>query len=146
MCPRLSVSLMFLVANCVSQRTNTLEMDEMRVGCKDSFSLVFLQQRLLPLSVCQVSVILGEFAIFSSWRIRRESFDFRMAVWGSLFPQSLDYGQWLESSSVINQMNCLLLREGKQNFRSSIAEVVPASLILLPLLFIGLWPKGISRN
>ena len=28
----------------------------------------------------------------------------------------------------------------------SIAEVVPASLILLPLLFIGLWPKGISQG
>ena len=43
----LSVSLMFLVANCVSQRTNTLEMDAMGgLAAKTLFSLVFLQQRL----------------------------------------------------------------------------------------------------
>jgi NADH-quinone oxidoreductase subunit M len=28
----------------------------------------------------------------------------------------------------------------------NIKEIIPASLILLPLLFIGLWPKGISEG
>ena len=28
----------------------------------------------------------------------------------------------------------------------SLGEIIPAALILLPLLFLGLWPKGISQG
>ena len=108
----LSVSLMFLVANCVSQRTNTLEMDAMGgLAAKTPLlACFFAAATFATIGLPGFGNFWGEFAIFLSGEYAENHLILGMAALGIIISQSLDYGQWLESSSVINQMNCLLTR------------------------------------
>ena len=111
------------------------------------FSLVFLQQRLLPLSVCQVSVIFGVNLRYSSLGEYAENhLILGMAALGIII--SAIFGLRAMARIFFGDQSDELSTYEKENKISdlSIAEVVPASLILLPLLFIGLWPKVFHKE
>ena len=145
----LSVSLMFLVANCVSQRTNTLEMDAMGgLAAKTPLlACFFAAATFATIGLPGFGNFWGEFAIFLSLGEYAENhLILGMAALGIII--SAIFGLRAMARIFFGDQSDELSTYEKENKISdlSIAEVVPASLILLPLLFIGLWPKGISQG
>jgi len=145
----LSVSLMFLVANCVSQRTNTLEMDEMG-GLASKTPLLacfFAAATFATIGLPGFGNFWGEFAIFLSLGEYAENhLILGMAALGIII--SAIFGLRAMARIFFGDQSDELSTYEKENKISdlSFAEVVPAALILVPLLFIGLWPKGISQG
>ena len=145
----LSVSLMFLVANCVSQRTNTLDMDEMGgLAAKTPLlACFFAAATFATIGLPGFGNFWGEFAIFLSLGEYAENhLILGMAALGIII--SAIFGLRAMARIFFGDQSDELSTYEKENKISdlSIAEVVPASLILVPLLFIGLWPKGISQG
>tara|TARA_B100001248_G_C27380754_1_gene456814 strand:- start:471 stop:2117 length:1647 start_codon:yes stop_codon:yes gene_type:complete len=153
----LSVSLMFLVANNINQRTNTLEMNEMGgLAAKTPLlACFFAAATFATIGLPGFGNFWGEFAIFlslggygldGSGEVTEKHLFLVLAALGIIISAifglralaRIFFGEQSEELSALekkSQINDL-----------SFAETIPAVLILLPLVFIGLWPKGISEG
>jgi NADH-quinone oxidoreductase subunit M len=153
----LSVSLMFLLANSINQRTNTLEMNEMGgLAAKTPLlACFFAAATFATIGLPGFGNFWGEFAIFlslggygldGSGEITEKHLFLVLAALGIII--SAIFG--LRAMSRIffgEQSEELSAHEKKSKINDlSFAETIPAVLILLPLMFIGLWPKGISEG
>ena len=153
----LSVSLMFLVANNINQRTNTLEMNEMGgLAAKTPLlACFFAAATFATIGLPGFGNFWGEFAIFlslggygldGSGEVTEKHLFLVLAALGIIISAifglralaRIFFGEQSEELSALekkSQINDL-----------SFAETIPAVLILFPLVFIGLWPKGISEG
>ena len=153
----LSVSLMFLLANSINQRTNSLEMNEMGgLAAKTPLlACFFAAATFATIGLPGFGNFWGEFAIFlslggygldGSGEITEKHLFLVLAALGIII--SAIFG--LRAMSRIffgEQSEELSAHEKKSKINDlSFAETIPAVLILLPLMFIGLWPKGISEG
>lgn len=153
----LSVSLMFLLANNLNQRTNSLEMNEMGgLAAKTPLlACFFAAATFATIGLPGFGNFWGEFAIFlslggygldGSGEITEKHLFLVLAALGIII--SAIFG--LRAMSRIffgEQSEELSAHEKKSKINDlSFAETIPAVLILLPLMFIGLWPKGISEG
>ena len=153
----LSVSLMFLVANSINQRTNTLEMNEMGgLAAKTPLlACFFAAATFATIGLPGFGNFWGEFAIFlslggygldGSGEITEKHLFLVLAALGIII--SAIFG--LRAMARIffgEQSEELSAHEKKCKINDlTFAETIPAVLILLPLMFIGLWPKGISEG
>jgi NADH-quinone oxidoreductase subunit M len=153
----LSVSLMFLVANNINQRTNTLEMNEMGgLAAKTPLlACFFAAATFATIGLPGFGNFWGEFAIFlslggygldGSGEITEKHLFLVLAALGIII--SAIFG--LRAMARIffgEQSEELSAHEKKSKINDlTFAETIPAVLILLPLMFIGLWPKGISEG
>jgi NADH-quinone oxidoreductase subunit M len=153
----LSVSLMFLVANSINQRTNTLEMNEMGgLAAKTPLlACFFAAATFATIGLPGFGNFWGEFAIFLSLggygidvsgEITEKHLFLVLAALGIII--SAIFG--LRAMARIffgEQSEELSAHEKKCKINDlTFAETIPAVLILLPLMFIGLWPKGISEG
>ncbi|MAH26963.1 MAG: NADH-quinone oxidoreductase subunit N, partial [Opitutae bacterium] len=145
----LSVSLMFLVANCINKRTNTLEMDEMGGLASQTpiLACFFAAATFATIGLPGFGNFWGEFAIFLSLGEYEENHlvlglaalgIIISAIFGLRAMAKIFYGVKSEELSA---------HEKEHKIKDlSIDEIIPASLILAPLLFLGLWPKGVSEG
>ena len=145
----LSVSLMFLVANCINKRTNTLEMDEMGGLASQTpiLACFFAAATFATIGLPGFGNFWGEFAIFLSLGEYEENHlvlglaalgIIISAIFGLRAMARIFYGDKSEELSA---------HEKEHKIKDlSVDEVIPASLILVPLLFLGLWPKGVSEG
>ncbi len=145
----LSVALMFLLANYVYKRTNTSEMSEMGgLGVKTPLLACFcIAATLATIGLPGFGNFWGEFGIFLSLGESGNHLPILIiaalgiilsAVFGLRAIARIFFGN--ESPE---------LAEYSQKFPVkdlSKIEILPATLILFPLLFIGLWPLSISRH
>ena len=153
----LSVSLMFLVANSINQRTNTLEMNEMGgLAAKTPLlACFFAAATFATIGLPGFGNFWGEFAIFlslggygldGSGEITEKHLFLVLAALGIII--SAIFG--LRAMARIffgEQSEELSAHEKKSKINDlTFTETIPAVLILLPLIFIGLWPKGISEG
>jgi len=145
----LSVSLMFLVANCINKRTNTLEMDEMGGLASQTpiMACFFAAATFATIGLPGFGNFWGEFAIFLSLGEYEENHlvlglaalgIIISAIFGLRAMARIFYGDKSEELSAHE-------KEHKIN-DLSIDEIIPASLILVPLLFLRLWPEGLSER
>ena len=145
----LSVSLMFLVANCINKRTNTLEMDEMGGLASQTpiMACFFAAATFATIGLPGFGNFWGEFAIFLSLGEYEENHlvlglaalgIIISAIFGLRAMARIFYGDKSEELSA---------HEKEHKIKDlSVDEIIPASLILVPLLFLGLWPKGVSEG
>ena len=145
----LSVSLMFLVANCINKRTNTLEMEEMGGLASQTpiMACFFAAATFATIGLPGFGNFWGEFAIFLSLGEYEENHlvlglaalgIIISAIFGLRAMAKIFYGVKSEELSA---------HEKEHKIKDlSIDEIIPASLILAPLLFLGLWPKGVSEG
>lgn len=145
----LSVSLMFLLAHYINKRSGTLEMSEMGglAAHTPLLACFFAAATFATIGLPGFGNFWGEFAIFLSLGEYTEN---RLvlglaalgiiisAIFGLRAMARIFYGSKSDELLDFEKDNKIL----DLNFK----EVIPASLILLPLLFIGLWPKGISEG
>jgi NADH-quinone oxidoreductase subunit M len=145
----LSVSLMFLVANSINKRTNTLEMDEMGGLASQTpiLACFFAAATFATIGLPGFGNFWGEFAIFLSLGEYEENHlvlglaalgIIISAIFGLRAMARIFYGDKSEELSA---------HEKEHKIKDlSVDEIIPASLILVPLLFLGLWPKGVSEG
>jgi NADH-quinone oxidoreductase subunit M len=145
----LSVSLMFLVANCINKRTNTFEMDEMGGLASQTpiMACFFAAATFATIGLPGFGNFWGEFAIFLSLGEYEENHlvlglaalgIIISAIFGLRAMARIFYGDKSEELSA---------HEKEHKIKDlSVDEIIPASLILVPLLFLGLWPKGVSEG
>ena len=145
----LSVSLMFLIANCINKRTNTLEMDEMGGLASQTpiLACFFAAATFATIGLPGFGNFWGEFAIFLSLGEYEENHlvlglaaigIIISAIFGLRAMARIFYGDKSEELSA---------HEKEHKIKDlSVDEIIPASLILVPLLFLGLWPKGVSEG
>lgn len=153
----LSVSLMFLVANNINQRTNTLEMNEMGgLAAKTPLlACFFAAATFATIGLPGFGNFWGEFAIFlslggygldGSGEITEKHLFLVLAALGIII--SAIFGLRAMARIFFGEQSEELSAHEKNSKINdlSLAETIPAVLILLPLMFIGLWPKGISEG
>jgi len=145
----LSVSLMFLVAHFINQRTNTLEMDQMGGLAAQTpvLACFFAAATFATIGLPGFGNFWGEFAIFLSLGEYSENHLILglaalgiiiSAIFGLRAMARIFFGDQTDELTVLTKENKIT--------DLSLGEIVPASLILLPLLFLGLWPRGISQG
>ena len=153
----LSVSLMFLVANNINQRTNTLEMNEMGgLAAKTPLlACFFAAATFATIGLPGFGNFWGEFAIFlslggygldGSGEITEKHLFLVLAALGIII--SAIFGLRAMARIFFGEQSEELSAHEKNSKINdlSLGETIPAVLILLPLMFIGLWPKGISEG
>lgn len=143
----LSVSLMFLLANFVRKRANTLEMDEIGgLGEKTPLLACFcIAATLATIGLPGFGNFWGEFGVFLSLGESNEHQIFLvLAALGIIL--SAVFGLRAIAKIFFGQESEELEKHAKESTISDLsrAEIIPASLILAALLFIGLWPASIS--
>ena len=145
----LSVSLMFLVANYINKRTNTYEMEEMGGLASQTpiMACFFAAATFATIGLPGFGNFWGEFAIFLSLGEYEENHLLLglaalgiiiSAIFGLRAMAKIFYGVKTEELSAHEKDHKII--------DLSIDEIIPASLILIPLLFLGLWPKGVSEG
>ena len=153
----LSVSLMFLVANNINQRTNTLEMNEMGgLAAKTPLlACFFAAATFATIGLPGFGNFWGEFAIFlslggygldGSGEITEKHLFLVLAALGIII--SAIFGLRAMARIFFGEQSEELSAHEKNSKINdlSLAETIPAVLILLPLMFLGLWPKGIAEG
>ena len=145
----LSVSLMFLLANCIQKRSGTLEMNEMGgLGSQTPLlACFFAAATFATIGLPGFGNFWGEFAIFLSLGEYSENrLVLALAALGIII--SAIFGLRAMARIFFGQKSEELNEFEKESEISDLKlkEILPASLILLPLLLIGLWPKGISEG
>ncbi len=145
----LSVSLMFLIADCISKRTNTLEMNEMGGLAEKTpvLACFFAAATFATIGLPGFGNFWGEFAIFLSLGEYKENhLVLGLAALGIII--SAIFG--LRAMAKIffgTQSKELSVYEKDQRIQDlSMDEILPASFILVPLILLGLWPKGVSQG
>ena len=145
----LSVSLMFLVANFINQRTSTLDMDEMGGLASKTpiLACFFAAATFATIGLPGFGNFWGEFAIFLSLGEYAENhLILGLAALGIII--SAIFGLRAMARIFFGDQSDELAAYAKDHKIKdlSLGEIIPAALILLPLLFLGLWPKGISQG
>ena len=145
----LSVSLMFLVAHFINQRTNTLEMDQMGGLAAQTpvLACFFAAATFATIGLPGFGNFWGEFAIFLSLgEFAENHFILGLAALGIII--SAIFGLRAMARIFFGEKTEELATQAKKHKIKdlSLGEIVPAALILIPLLFIGLWPKSISQG
>ena len=143
----LSVSLMFLLSTYVYKRSGTFEMDEMGgLGKKTPvLSCFFVAATLATIGLPGFGNFWGEFGVFLSLGQNPDHHVFLFlaalgiilsAVFGLRAVAKIFYGK--SSNSLIEHQKEHTICD------LSLSEIFPVAVILSALLFLGLWPRGIS--
>ena len=143
----LSVSLMFLLSTYVYRRSGTFEMGEMGglAGKTPVLACFFVAASLATIGLPGFGNFWGEFGIFLSLGEQAEHRFFLglaalgiiiSAVFGLRAVARIFFGS--PSDELSGQIKSHPMKD------LSLGEILPAGLILAALLFIGLWPRGIS--
>ena len=140
---------MFLIADCISKRTNTLEMNEMGGLAEKTpvLACFFAAATFATIGLPGFGNFWGEFAIFLSLGEYKENHlvlglaalgIIISAIFGLRAMAKIFFGTQSEELSVY---------EKDQRIQDlSMDEILPASFILVPLILLGLWPKGVSQG
>lgn len=145
----LSVSLMFLLTNYIYKRSGTFEMSEMGgLATKTPFlACFFVAASLATIGLPGFGNFWGEFGVFLSLG---ENPDHRifliLAALGIII--SAIFGLRAVARIFFAQSTDELNEQEKQKSIADLCpgEILPAGIILSVLLFIGLWPRGISER
>ena len=143
----LSVSLMFLLSTYVYRRSGTFEMGEMGglAGKTPVLACFFVAASLATIGLPGFGNFWGEFGIFLSLGEHEEHRFFLglaalgiiiSAIFGLRAVARVFFGGSTEQLSVHEKKHAIS--------DLNLGEIIPAGLILAALLFIGLWPRGIS--
>ena len=143
----LSVSLMFLLSTYVYSRSGTYEMREMGglAGKTPVLACFFVAASLATIGLPGFGNFWGEFGIFLSLGEQAEHrFFLGLAALGIII--SAVFGLRAVSRIFFGSPSDELAGQTKSHPMKdlSLGEILPAGLILAALLFIGLWPRGIS--
>jgi NADH-quinone oxidoreductase subunit M len=143
----LSVSLMFLLSTFIYRRSGTFEMNDMGglAGKTPVLACFFVAASLATIGLPGFGNFWGEFGVFLSLGEQSEHrFFLGLAALGIII--SAIFG--LRAVARIffgSSSDALTERASKTPIRDlELGEILPAGLILAALLFIGLWPRGIS--
>ena len=143
----LSVALMFLLTSYVFRRSGTFDMNEMGglAGKTPVLACFFVAASLATIGLPGFGNFWGEFGVFLSLGEQEEHRVFLVlaalgiiisAIFGLRAVARIFFGSCSEE---------LTDHEKKNPLRDlNLGEILPAGLILAALLFIGLWPRGIS--
>lgn len=143
----LSVSLMFLLSTFIYRRSGTFEMNDMGglAGKTPVLACFFVAASLATIGLPGFGNFWGEFGVFLSLGQNPDHHLFLglaalgiiiSAIFGLRAVSRIFFGSPSES---------LAERASKDPIRDlQLGEILPAGLILAALLFIGLWPRGIS--
>lgn len=145
----LSVALMFLLANYIHRRTDTLEMNEMggMAARTPILACFFVAASLATIGLPGFGNFWGEFGVFLSLGERPEHHIFLglaalgiivSAIFGLRAVARIFFGE--SSEELLEQIK----KKSIHDLNSK--EVIPAAVILMPLLVIGLWPRTISSR
>ena len=145
----LSVSLMFLLYTYIHRRSGTFEMDEMGgLGKKTPvLACFFVAASLATIGLPGFGNFWGEFGVFLSLGQNPDHhFFLYLAALGIII--SAIFGLRAVSKIFYGTSSGDLVEHEKKNPISdlSFSEILPASLILSALLFLGLWPRWISER
>lgn len=143
----LSVSLMFLLSHYIHLRSGSLEMNEMGGlgGQTPILACFFAAATFATIGLPGFGNFWGEFAIFLSLGSKDSNFIFLVlaalgiiisAIFGLRAMARIFYGT--KSDEMIEYQK----NKKISDLRSK--EILPAAVILLPLLLLGLWPKSVS--
>ena len=143
----LSVSLMFLLSTYVYRRSGTYEMGEMGglAGKTPVLACFFVAASLATIGLPGFGNFWGEFGIFLSLGEQEDHWFFLgLAALGIII--SAVFGLRAAARIFFGGSTGELFAHEKKHPISdlNLGEVIPAGLILVALLFIGLWPRGIS--
>ncbi|MBT3667343.1 MAG: NADH-quinone oxidoreductase subunit M [Opitutae bacterium] len=143
----LSVSLMFLLSTYIHKRSGTFEMDEMGgLGKKTPvLACFFVAASLATIGLPGFGNFWGEFGVFLSLGQNPDHhFFLYLAALGIII--SAIFGLRAVAKIFYGASSGDLLEYEKKNPISdlSFSEILPAGLIMCALLFLGLWPRGIS--
>ncbi len=143
----LSVSLMFLLTNYIQQRSGTFEMDEMGgLGSKTPLlACFFIAASLATIGLPGFGNFWGEFGVFLSLGENPKHHLFLgLAALGIII--SAVFGLRAVAKIFFGSPSTELLDYQKNNKISDLnsSELFPAGIILFALLFLGLWPRGVS--
>jgi NADH-quinone oxidoreductase subunit M len=143
----LSVSLMFLLSTYVYKRSGTFEMDEMGgLGKKTPIlACFFVAASLATIGLPGFGNFWGEFGVFLSLGQNPDHhFFLYLAALGIII--SAIFGLRAVAKIFYGESSDDLLEHEKKNPITdlSFSEILPAGVILSALLFLGLWPRGIS--
>jgi len=143
----LSVSLMFLLAHYIQRRTETHEMSEMGGLAKQAplLACFFVAASLATIGLPGFGNFWGEFGVFLSLGEKTSTQIFLYlaalgiiisAIFGLRAVARIFFGKASE------EMDEILSKKKVSDLNRS--EIIPALLILIALLWIGLWPRTIS--
>jgi NADH-quinone oxidoreductase subunit M len=143
----LSVALMFLLSTYIQKRSGTFEMDEMGgLATKTPvLACFFVAASLATIGLPGFGNFWGEFGVFLSLG---ENPDHRLflvlAALGIII--SAIFGLRAVAKIFFGTGSDELTKHEKENPISDLksAEIIPAGIILSALLFLGLWPRGVS--
>ena len=143
----LSVSVMFLLATQIQKRSGTFEMNEMGgLGTKTPIlACFFIAASLATIGLPGFGNFWGEFGVFLSLGQNPDHHLFLgLAALGIII--SAIFGLRAVAKIFYGSPSDELLEHVKKNPISDLKlhEIVPAGIILLALLFLGFWPRGIS--
>jgi len=143
----LSVALMFLLTTYVYRRSGTFEMSEMggMAGKTPVLACFFVAASLATIGLPGFGNFWGEFGIFLSLGEQEgHRFFLGLAALGIII--SAIFGLRAVARIFFGSPSDELAGHEKNNpLRDlNLGEILPAGLILAALLFIGLWPRGIS--
>ena len=143
----LSVSVMFLLATQIQKRSGTFEMNEMGgLGTKTPIlACFFIAASLATIGLPGFGNFWGEFGVFLSLGQKPDHHLFLgLAALGIII--SAIFGLRAVAKIFYGPSSDELLEHVKKNPISDLRlhEIVPAGIILLALLFLGFWPRGIS--
>jgi NADH-quinone oxidoreductase subunit M len=145
----LSVSGMFLLAKFVHQRSGTFEMSQMGgLGSKTPLlACFFIAMTLATIGLPGFGNFWGEFGIFLSLGQDRENLFFLVLAASGIIISAI-FGLRAVAKIFYGTASDDLLEHEKQNpiLDLKYSEILPASIILIPLLFLGLWPKATSER
>ena len=145
----LSVSLMFLLSQYVYRRSGTLEMTQMGGLASQTpvLACFFIAASLATIGLPGFGNFWGEFGIFLSLG---ENSDHQLilglaalgiiisAIFGLRAVARIFYGKQSDELSEY--------AKGSPIVDLSVTEMIPAGVLVSALLFLGLWPKGISER
>ena len=145
----LSVSLMFLLSRFIYKRTGTFEMSQMG-GLAEKTPILaccFVAASLATIGLPGFGNFWGELGVFLSLGENTENHIFLiLAALGIII--SAIFGLRAVSKIFFGQVSDELKENtgNKKILDLGINELLPAGLILVTLLFLGLWPRGISER
>lgn len=143
----LSVSVMFLLATQIQKRSGTFEMNEMGgLGTKTPIlACFFIAASLATIGLPGFGNFWGEFGVFLSLGQKEDHHLFLgLAALGIII--SAIFGLRAVAKIFYGSPSDELLEHVKKNPISDLKsqEIVSAGIILIALLFLGFWPRGIS--
>ena len=145
----LSVSLMFLLANFICMRSGSYEMDEIGGLAKHTpvLACFFAAATFATIGLPGFGNFWGEFAIFLSLGEYSENYTVLfLAALGIII--SAIFGLRAMSRIFFGTKTKELLEFEKKNSLHDLkpSEIIPSAVIVVPLLLIGLLPRGISEG